>query len=1120
MNRDPFFQAIETGLAGQLDPDVFESCAADLLRDEWPSLVPVRGGGDEGQDGAVGDLEGGAFPLIITISSDVIGNLSRNLETFAAKGHLGRRVIVATSQALTAQRRNNLERRAVQKGFQLAQIYDRSAFADRLYHSPSWCRGLLGITSRSSAVAAVPLTSRPLLKTKLIGRDGSIEWLRATTGDRVLTGEPGSGKTHLLYMLAQEDWCGFMVTAERDALADAIREQQPQVIVVDDAHVRPDWLEQLTQLRRETGAEFNIVVTVWPGHEERFVHQLGIAAEGVHRLGRLTRKQIVEVIHETGVGGPDELIRSMVDQAVGRPGLAVTLASLCLMGNIRDVTLGDALARSVRSTLRSVVGDDGAKLLAAFAAGGRDGMPVDGVSEFLGISRLEAARQVADLAYGGVVTEKLVGPAQESWMIVEPEVLRYALVRDDFFQGPVRLPYWQLIDRAPSRAEAVSVLVGAAGRGADVSRDLLRAEIASVNSGDVWEHYTWIGSAEAEWVLATRPDLIERVSDAALVRAPDAALSLLLNRAVGRGNDVNHQTDHPLRKVRDWIEEAYPGSGQGVERRRILLTATVRWLDGGGDTRVGTEAIAIAVSPQFHLGSTDPGAGDTFRWSRGPLTLSELDDVAKLWGEAVALAKAGLEVDLPRLVTAVEDWAYPYRAMLGEPNPDVSAKMQGCAAKVLSDLLSIGLPNDALLLKAAPVAEHLKVDLGGEPSEQFALLFGHPRFSSTEDWQARRLKEDEAFRKLASRLAVQAPSAVIDALEEQQVLAREAGLGHGRLLQLANHLSAVVEDPVTWLNTLMERRADAEFTARFVARCAELGGPGALAALRKAIESTRFKHVASSVVVRTGATDADITELAFRTLSEDARHAGYACSLGGVDADILSRLFTSTRSDVAGLAAAGAWQADPTLAQGPLAQEWRRAMVRCPLLTFAVREALSSHPGLAHDWLRRHLPIENAVTWFSSEEEPDTLIDPLDSQARSCILSVLTDENVPLRFVVRLVGDDINLYRELLAQPRLIRHHLQPIHTLPDEAWCERVKAALQHGYSVDEIAAVAADWPSEGWTGPRSMMFEGRRMRFKAYEESDDPGVGSVVRRTVEQLEAKIISAKREEHVEAIHGR
>jgi hypothetical protein len=136
VKRDPFYQQILERLGGPLDSDLFERCAADLLRREHPTLVPIRGGSDAGMDGAIADGEGTAYPLVTTTGTNVIGNLDRNLEAYKAGGGSRRKAILATAQELTARRRRNLEKRAEELGFILVQIYDQAALRTASMKAP------------------------------------------------------------------------------------------------------------------------------------------------------------------------------------------------------------------------------------------------------------------------------------------------------------------------------------------------------------------------------------------------------------------------------------------------------------------------------------------------------------------------------------------------------------------------------------------------------------------------------------------------------------------------------------------------------------------------------------------------------------------------------------------------------------------------------------------------------------------------------------------------------------------------------------------------------------------------------------------------------------------------
>ena len=226
MNYDPFYHKIEQRLSGRLDPYLFEKCADDLLRKIYPTLVPIRGGHDAGMDGVIADSEGRCI-LVVTTGNDAAGNLRRNLDAHIQSGRKSRRVIFATSRVLTERKRANLDRVASECGFTLIQVHDGADFADRLYREPKWCRDLLRLSGDPCPLSVVPRSERPLLNTSIVGREEDAAWLRETKGDRLLVGQPGSGKTFLLQQLAKEGWGLFVISRDLGAIADGIREQEP-----------------------------------------------------------------------------------------------------------------------------------------------------------------------------------------------------------------------------------------------------------------------------------------------------------------------------------------------------------------------------------------------------------------------------------------------------------------------------------------------------------------------------------------------------------------------------------------------------------------------------------------------------------------------------------------------------------------------------------------------------------------------------------------------------------------------------------------------------------------------------------------------------------------------------
>jgi len=353
MKRDPFYQLIIDRLNAPLDAEVFERCAADILRHDFATLVPIRGGNDNGMDGAIADGEGEPFPLVSTTSEDVSGNLGRNLTTYVTEGGTRRKAILATSQELTDRRRFNLKKKALELGFVLISIYTQSAMADRLYRNSHWCHELLGLTGAPPALSIVPMTVRPLMSSALIGRDDDIKWLHVTDGDRLIMGQPGCGKTCILRTFAEQNTGLFAVSEDRGEIAAAFRDQQPTAIIVDDAHLKLGLLASLRQMRTELGASFDIVASCWPGQNDKanVMQALAITEHKVREIELLSRDDIVAVIASAGITGSIELVRELVDQAEGKPGLAVTLAHLCLQGGVREVIVGDALSRYVNPSL-------------------------------------------------------------------------------------------------------------------------------------------------------------------------------------------------------------------------------------------------------------------------------------------------------------------------------------------------------------------------------------------------------------------------------------------------------------------------------------------------------------------------------------------------------------------------------------------------------------------------------------------------------------------------------------------------------------------------------------------------------------------------------------------------
>ena len=439
--RDPHFRKILEGLAGHLDRDLFEECVQDLLQDAFPGLAGVHGGSDAGMDGAIADGAGEPYALVVTTDESVIRNLTGSLRSRIEAGDVRRMAVLATSQALTPQ---EARQPAPAEPESLGSSSSRSSIAGTSLRACIGTAGgrssCLNITGEPPALTAVPRTRRPLLDIEPVGRSADLAWLRETAGDRLLVGEPGSGKTSLLLQLVRDGRALFL--ADEGGFAGAFRDQRPEIVLVDDAHLDPELLDRLRQLRRDIHAEgdFSIVATSWKGARDEVADALGgLPNDRIRYLELLTRSEIVEVLRRIGLEEPDDspYLAELVNQSANRPGLAVTLGMSWLLGAQQEVLTGQAILRFVVPFLKRVLDQDPTQLLAAFALGGDRGMSLSAVADFLGVPVGEVWNTLTRVGASGILAERRKDAFGDGALAVYPSTLRVPLLQEVFF-GTVR----------------------------------------------------------------------------------------------------------------------------------------------------------------------------------------------------------------------------------------------------------------------------------------------------------------------------------------------------------------------------------------------------------------------------------------------------------------------------------------------------------------------------------------------------------------------------------------------------------------------------------------------------------------------------------------------------------
>ena len=1119
---DPHHRTILDGLSGRVDPEVFEQCAVELLREDWPGLVPVRGGGDDGFDGAVADRDSQEpFPLVVTTGKALVRNFRTNLDSAKRKGWAPRRVLFATSRHITPDSRRKLFDIARKRGVTLVQTYDQDWFAGRLYREPEWCKRLLGITGRPHALSVFPVSRRSVLGDDVLGRDREKKWILEQNGDCLLVGEPGSGKTFLLRALALEGRALFLVDEDREQIANDLRSLEPEAVIVDDAHVRPTSIGALTQLRSEIHADFRIVATCWPGEANGIRSELHIGQSGVLTLDLLDADTMIEIIKAVGIQGPNELLYAIRSQAAGRPGLAATLAHLCLIGDIRAATSGEGLVDSIAPDLDRVLGIDAMTLLAAFALGGDAGLRQLDVAERLKMSLPETRSALAKLGAAGIVRER-----RGSSISVEPPSMRWVLVRRVFFGGPASLPIDSFFPVVRNNwTEFIRTLIGARARGADVSN--LEGWIEKCNSGSLWADYCSLGPAETRVALTRHPEMIKSLAEPALVNLPDEAIPMLLSR-VEKEYSAGAAIESAIRPLKRWIESGNSRRYRdAIERRGTLLKCTEAWWRKSCNARVSLAAMCVALDPDFDFVTPDPGIGTRITYSKVSLRVGILEPLTAHWPAVMTVVNESNDTPWVDPLELVTKW---FHARLGVEDETRDAARR-FIMRMLNDLATASRQYPGVQHCIAEFADRAGDVVETKLDADFECLYPLNPYDA-EDLHGEHERLEENARQLAKRWSNRTADDLADFLRYLETEAGRVditGITYRRLTpEFCRTLVKICSDPAAVATALVRERLPADLVDPFL-RAAVDSDLQAWSVVSDCLDDSLYVAIGAQLAVCHKLAPSELVSSALEKIDEALpRLLEHCCAIGAVSETALSAVYQSSGTSTAISAAIGHWKAfRDSQTRVPLDEVWRDAILRSsevrlfPMDAFWIGEILKTDGELAVAWLIRFLDSDQISLGFHAQEAARKVISTLNVAQR---ISVVTEihPGQPIvgasEVVQALVGSNSEVYRYLLQSEELKNLHLSPLLGEPSGDWRSMATQALDHGYSCSDVVDANLDggW---SWEGNESEMWAERRRSFEKLQNSDDSRLAKVG-----QLGASIVAkqeqrAKDWERQEAIYG-
>ena len=1113
---DRHHRAVLDALNGDLDPAVFEACAVDLLKRDWPRLVPVASGSDDGFDGAVADGSGQEpFPLVVTTAKDLMGNLRRHLSRARRKRANLDRAVFATSRRVTPGMRQKLQAGARKLDATLVQIYDQDWFALRLYEEPSWCRRLLHVTGRPRSLSPFPVTRRPVLGDRILGREREMRWLRERTSDCLLVGAPGSGKTFLLRALVLQGQAFFKVDDDREQTANDLRSLKPSAVIIDDAHVDAGQIERFVQIRTEVGSDARIIATSWPGGADAVQNALQISSSEILHLDLIDADTMIEIIKSAGIAGPDELLYHIRLQADGRPGLAATLSHMCLAGDVRRAATGEGLVDQLVPQLNQILDiQDASRLLAPFALGGDAGVRLERVADQLRRPLDDVSGCLAQLAAAGLVMER-----PNRAVSVEPAPMRWVLVRRAFFAGsgsPDVTPFLNIVENPHC---AIDTLIGARARGASVPD--LETYLEQAGSDQLWESYASIGPSEARHVIRNQPERVRAIAEPALHNAPESVIPLLLDGLRDTGSAGISGSENTLTILNRWATEVFPRDRDSIRRRSILLDTAMNWWQRRRDGCTALRVVHIALNPGFDFIAPDPGNRRRGRFVRGHLGDLDLKALTTFWPRVKDIVRDSADVPWDSLFELVRSWRYLYPSSLADIEIAASTRAitRQFAERMLRDLAALSRDEPGVQTQLRELGMQLRVSIESTSDRDFEDLYP-PGFASVE--------ANEPDDRMVDRWRCRSIDDIAASLARVQTGARRTGLRYPpwAALYLSARLAETLPDPVAAAEAFTKLELPGELVDPFLRKMASDGREEWASIVRRCLQDDRYRKIGFTAAICHPAPPAEVLSAALANAGDTAETIEACFYQGLIPSTTRQAMLQCHDSCVAVPAAIGHWQEVRREGRdGTLDEAWRQAILRAPVGRSAhdgywIGEILSADSRLAEEWLLLHFGQHGDLHFWTVEDAVTKIVPTLDAERRVKVLTGLRPDSWNEDLVKLLVGDDDGIYGKLLGLKGLEPFHLAPLTGKPDgEAWRAKALLALDEGKSSDEIPEAMLG-TSHGWSGSESEMWAGWRRSFEALLGDADHRIARIGERGAEIVKEKELRALVRERYQAVHGR
>ena len=598
---------------------------------------------------------------------------------------------------------------------------------------------------------------------------------------------------------------------------------------------------------------------------------------------------------------------------------------------------------------------------------------------------------------------------------------------------------------------------------------------------------------------------------------PEIAIPRLLQASIGDNRLLQATLDHPLRMIDDWVKSAWPGKNEAVLRRELLIRIVCTWIKSGEDATTGCKALISAFSPTCEDISNDPGDGNTVTIRNTLLLLNEMREVFNHWSEVLEILMGADKVAWQPIQEIAEVWAYPQIFNIKMSHAVVEF-MKSSTAQILMDIVSLAKDHPGILHWANQLSHDTGLCLSIPTYQEFECLYP---IKEKLNWRDSEVKHQSIVQTLGKEWIVRGPHFVAKKIAWIETEAILAGIKWSRWTPyLCAEISNAVDSPTLWVNALIDEGCSENLILPFLSKSVETNEDGWRDLIGKCLAKVNLRSSAISIILTMGTPPEEIVAVVLGSLSGYEQLIQILCLRGEVPIETLRHLLQHEDEKISSNAAYGVWYSDPKgIVNESVKNDWRNAVVQSRQENL-ISPFLENNTDLAYDWLNNFLK-DDISDVHNYGQVINVAISLLESEVKECIMKIIPPKWSYVDLVQKLIGNNTELYQQLLHNSSLKMFHLVPLIWQIQEVWVEKAKLALEAGYSPKDIAKAAYGFPfrSVFWTGKESIVRKEWVERFESLCSHNDERIRNIGIIGKNEAEEELLDALRREHEEDVFG-